>query len=1080
MIFHSAQATIDEVKKLSYDERERLKKEILTCDPHIVFQPAGESSRGDVRKIICPKCGNGSSGKNATPVEVHYKDGKWLYNCFRCGDFHGDLVTIVADDLKLNPKDYDDYTEILAAGAEAIGYNFVSRTSKAATRKPVIVQPQHDTDTKQLPLIKADIADAQAHLEDLPESDRRGLNLETFRHFGCGYLKDWTHPRCRVEGTKTYPTPRIIVPTEGEQNYTAILPPSARTRADKQFWKMHAGTKDTPFNAAALKDAELVIVVEGEIDAMSIWQATKGKVAVVATLGAGSFNILLPLLKRNQKCIVLFDDDGGGQSNAKKIVDTLIKRGYPAVSLTFDAVITPEDKEIICADAKALDANKILMEAGEEFLKDALETIIDVADADLVAVEEDIARNQDSVDSAEAPAQVDDNEDKELNAALDWLKSLDAENFTAFDARNHKHIHYVALAQVNGFDTEAENFFLTIKQAKEKARKRLKDAESGLTAALSVEEKNALSALAEGVLINSIRRTLDRAITAVEKENEAKRALEAKKREQEERKRKRQIAIAIEAEERAETDRTLEALRNQYRAKPTKELADKIRTLILGRVDWKKDRGGNKIAVKPTAANTNLFFQFDPVLDGLFGFDQFRQRDVLLKAPPWRFEVGTPVAKQPCIGAEWNDSDDAQIRHYLRTVYTDFSSEKIIRDAIVKYSNDRAFHEVKDFFNNLPAWDGTPRAETVFIKFLRADDNAYIREVTMNWLLAAVARIFYPGCDYQTALVLHGNQGIGKSYILSQLGGKWYATLTDSVDDPHILDDIQCIWLGEFKEMAGLSKADVKHIKAFIDTPADLRRPAYARRATRFQRHCVFAISTNDETFLSDTTGNRRFNIIHCHSKQGDYVEGLTDDYIQQLWAEVYAKFNEIFAGISDIKLVGKKLELSRETKQTAAEIAEQHLNDDGMQGEIEAFLDTKRPPEIIWNLLSKDERRKFFVDGGKFAIEKADLQARFKNMAGRRYKELESVFNTACTVKDGYVREFSGKDDRWWYAFYGTELREHICAAEVFTECFGNDKRKRMTRIHEILSMLDGWTRGARLRNSDPAYGDQKKVFYR
>lgn len=130
--------------------------------------------------------------------------------------------------------------------------------------------------------------------------------------------------------------------------------------------------------------------------------------------------------------------------------------------------------------------------------------------------------------------------------------------------------------------------------------------------------------------------------------------------------------------------------------------------------------------------------------------------------------------------------------------------------------------------------------------------------------------------------------------------------------------------------------------------------------------------------------------------------------------------------------------------------------------------------------MLSKDERRKFFVDGGKFAIEKADLQARFKNVAGRRYKELESVFNTACTVKDGYVREFSGKDDRWWYAFYGTELRQHICAAEVFTECFGNDKRKRMTRIHEILANLDGWTQGARLRNSDPAYGDQRKVFYR
>ena len=157
MIFHSLQTTIADVKKLSYDDREQLKDAINTCDPHVVFEPAGEASRSDKRKIICPKCGNGSSGKNATPVEAEFKEGRWLYNCFSCHDFHGDLVKIIADDLKLNPKDYDDLTQILAAGAEAIGYNFISRTSKASTRKPVITQQVQDTDAKQIPLIKADI-----------------------------------------------------------------------------------------------------------------------------------------------------------------------------------------------------------------------------------------------------------------------------------------------------------------------------------------------------------------------------------------------------------------------------------------------------------------------------------------------------------------------------------------------------------------------------------------------------------------------------------------------------------------------------------------------------------------------------------------------------------------------------------------------------------------------------------------------------------------------------------------------------------------------------------------------------------
>ena len=65
-------------------------------------------------------------------------------------------------------------------------------------------------------------------------------------------------------------------------------------------------------------------------------------------------------------------------------------------------------------------------------------------------------------------------------------------------------------------------------------------------------------------------------------------------------------------------------------------------------------------------------------------------------------------------------------------------------------------------------------------------------------------------------------------------------------------------------------------------------------------------------------------------------------------------------------------------------------------------------------------------------------------------------------------------------YILYGSELRQHICAAEIFNECFGSDNRKRMPRINEILAHLDEWHLGARLRNADPAYPDQKKAYYR
>ena len=47
--------------------------------------------------------------------------------------------------------------------------------------------PKENFDAEYLRLIKFDIAQAQAHLDELPENQRRGLTLETLRHFGCGY-----------------------------------------------------------------------------------------------------------------------------------------------------------------------------------------------------------------------------------------------------------------------------------------------------------------------------------------------------------------------------------------------------------------------------------------------------------------------------------------------------------------------------------------------------------------------------------------------------------------------------------------------------------------------------------------------------------------------------------------------------------------------------------------------------------------------------------------------------------------------------------------------------------------------------
>lgn len=515
----------------------------------------------------------------------------------------------------------------------------------------------------------------------------------------------------------------------------------------------------------------------------------------------------------------------------------------------------------------------------------------------------------------------------------------------------------------------------------------------------------------------------------------------------------------------------IQKLREKYAKNPSEVLAKELTTAIIEACDVKVDNTtGLIISLKKSAFNADMIFSYDPVLDGLIGYDAFQQADVFLKTPPWR--------KDNCIGEEVRDSDIAEIRTYLRRSYKDFDRKSLIDDWIISYSNKNRFHAVKNYLNNLPDWDNVSRAETLFIKFLRVEDTSFAREVTMNWLIAALARIFYPGCRYQTALVLHGAQGIGKSYIIEKLGRKWYSAIIDNVEDPHAVDSIQNIWIGEFKEMAAMRKAELNATKSFIERSEDNRRAAYERRAAKNKRHCVFVITVNDDQFLNDMTGNRRYMILHCNNERLNYVKGLTPEYIDQIWAEVLVKFNEIFKDGFD----ETRLELSYENQKEAEEIAQNYLRDDGMQGEVEAFLETKIPQSAIWDLLTRDERRKFFVDGYVTLIDgEADLLTRCQSRGGKDAEKIEDEIISILKDKDNirFCDIKHGTESVESVFIYGAEYRQHICAAEIFTECFGADKRKVMHRIHEILNNMSGWELGKRI-DRDKAYGCQKKVFYR
>ena len=413
---------------------------------------------------------------------------------------------------------------------------------------------------------------------------------------------------------------------------------------------------------------------------------------------------------------------------------------------------------------------------------------------------------------------------------------------------------------------------------------------------------------------------------------------------------------------------------------------------------------------------------------------------------------------------------------YLREKYAELSNKELVADIFRHYANARSFNPIEKYFDNLPKWDGKKRAEELFINWLRVKDSPFSRQATKIWLLAAMSRALKPGCTFQAAIVLQGPQCIGKSHILEMLGGEWYGVLNDNVDDSHAIDAIQNKWIVEMKEMSAARKADVNKIKSFIDASSDNRRAAYERKAADVPRPNVFAITVNDENFLRDRTGNRRFWILKSQSKMFDFVkkvdgEKLNEEYIRQIWAEVKVMYAEMFKdGFND-----KLLKLSAENEIIAEKIASGFLQDDGQQGEIQAFLDIPIPENEIWDLFTKDERKKFFAENC-IKLYRDELEERHKAKHGRN-----GSADIGATL-DKYEVKFkneNGIQGTKLCKIYGTVRRDHICAAEIRNEYFTtNDKRISAQSLNEILPQIEGWELGNRI--IDSAYGDQKKVFWR
>lgn len=146
-------------------------------------------------------------------------------------------------------------------------------------------------------------------------------------------------------------------------------------------------------------------------------------------------------------------------------------------------------------------------------------------------------------------------------------------------------------------------------------------------------------------------------------------------------------------------------------------------------------------------------------------------------------------------------------------------------------------------------------------------------------------------------------------------------------------------WIVEICEMNAFRRTDASMVKQFVGAQYDSYRAAYARNTVTYERQCVFFGTCNDREILTDTTGNRRYPPIDCFGERKYKSWEMTDDTVDQIWAEAVQIFNQMIAN-------KESFDLSEEAKDVAKELQTSHMIGNPWEDIIFNFLDTPVPQD--------------------------------------------------------------------------------------------------------------------------------------
>lgn len=289
-----------------------------------------------------------------------------------------------------------------------------------------------------------------------------------------------------------------------------------------------------------------------------------------------------------------------------------------------------------------------------------------------------------------------------------------------------------------------------------------------------------------------------------------------------------------------------------------------------------------EVRVVDNAANLGVILSMHPDIKDCFAQNRLDGYSYLMAPIPGSLhDRGTEFEPRML-----HDTDYVAVQRWLQRSIPNLhrTSYQNVARAIDEACRAASFDPLLDWVNDCAKmWDGQQRAQDLFRKyFVAAEQNQYSDELGKVSMMGLVLRVLLPGAPHRMIPVLQGKQGMGKSQGLAALcrDPKWFTDEVKNLGAKDTQDIIRKMFLIELGEMEVSKKAEREQLKAFLTRTHETFRRAYGRNDELFPRRCMFWGTTNEDTYLRDTTGNDRFYPIRLASVDVEAIKRDRDQLI--------------------------------------------------------------------------------------------------------------------------------------------------------------------------------------------------------